>query len=160
MRATRIPRARPPIKRCGAARCVRLGQGLKVAVTARPNDIAPKEAPPLKDLDDVWRYDPELVSVLLNGANLEHGRLGETVDDAILDLASRLDAVALGRARKGVAQLLGISLGALDDELERRVRERVEKREGRRRRSPEAQNRGTDPVTDIGEVLDDAVARA
>ena len=31
----------------------RLGQGLKVAVTARPNDIAPKDAPPLKDLDDL-----------------------------------------------------------------------------------------------------------
>jgi hypothetical protein len=41
----------------------RLGQGLKVGVTARPNDIAPKDAPPLKDLDDVWRYDPELASV-------------------------------------------------------------------------------------------------
>ena len=59
----------------------RLGQDLKVAVTARPNDIAPKDAPPLKDLDDVWRYDPELVPVLLNGANLEHGRLGEAVEE-------------------------------------------------------------------------------
>jgi hypothetical protein len=39
------------------------------------------------------------VSILLKGANLEHGRLGEAVDDAILDLASRLDPVALGRAR-------------------------------------------------------------
>ena len=45
----------------------RLGQGLKVAVTARPNDIAPKDAPPLKDLDDVWRYDPDLVSVSAQG---------------------------------------------------------------------------------------------
>ncbi len=134
----------------------RLGQGLKVAVTARPNDIAPKDAPPLKDLDDVYRYDPELVSVLLKGANLEHGRLGEAVDNAILDLASRLDAVALGRARKGIASCFGISLGALDDELERRVRARVEKRE-----EPKADrrtsSRGTDPVTDIGAVLDEAV---
>ena len=112
---------------CGVA--LRLGQGLKVTVTARPNDIAPKDAPRLKDLDDVYRHDPELVSVLLKGANLEHGRLGEAADGAILDLASRLDAVALGRARQGVAQLLGISLKALDGELERRVRARVEARE-------------------------------
>jgi Protein of unknown function (DUF3631) len=108
----------------------RLGQGLKVTVTVRPNDIAPKDAPRLKDLDDVYRFDAELVSVLLKGANLEHGRLGETADDAILDLASKLDAVALGRARKGVAQLIGISLGALDDELERRVRARLGAHEG------------------------------
>ena len=107
----------------------RLGQGLKTAVTVRPNDIAPKDAPWLKDVDDLFRYDAELVPILLGGANLEHGRLGETVDGAILDLASRLDAVALGRARKGVAQLLGISLGALDDELARRVRARIEARE-------------------------------
>ena len=134
---------------------LRLGQGLKVAVTARPNDIAPKDAPPLKDLDDVWRYDSELVAVLLKGANLEHGRLGETVDNAILDLASRLDAVALGRARKGVAQLLAISLGALDDELERRVRARIEKREETKRSSDLTP--WDAPVTDIAAVLDEAV---
>ena len=38
------------------------------------------------------------------------------------DEALRLDAVALGRARKGLAQLLGIPLGALDDEVRRRIR--------------------------------------
>ena len=137
----------------GAA--LRLGHGLKVAVTARPNDIAPKDAPPLKDLDDLYRYDPELVSVLLKGANLAHGRLGEAVDSALLDLASKLDAVALGRARKGVAQLLGTSLGALDDELERRVRARIEAREA----ATPAPGSGPwgEPVTDIGAVLDDAV---
>jgi hypothetical protein len=104
----------------------RLGQGLEVAVTARPNDIAPKDAPPLKDLDDAWRYDSELVPVLLKGANLEHGRLGEAVDKAILDAASRLDAVALGRARNGVAKLLMIKLGALDDALAELVKTRIE----------------------------------
>ena len=43
---------------CGAAR--RLGQGFKTTITARPNDITPKDAPPCKDLDDLYRYDPEL----------------------------------------------------------------------------------------------------
>jgi Protein of unknown function (DUF3631) len=109
---------------------LRLGQGLKTAVTVRPNDIAPRDAPPLKDIDDLYRHDAELAHVLLKGANLEHGRLGETVDGAILDTASRLDAIALGRARKGVAQLLGISLGALDDELTRRVKARLEAHKG------------------------------
>ena len=106
----------------------RLSQGLKVAVTARPNDITPKDAPFLKDIDDLYRRDVELVEVLLDGANLEHGRLGDTVDNAILDMLSRLDAVAVSRARKSVAQLLGIHLGALDDRLAQVIQERIEAR--------------------------------
>jgi Protein of unknown function (DUF3631) len=125
----------------------RLGQGLQVAVTARPNDIAPNDAPSLKDLDDVYRYDPEIASVLLKGANLEHGRLGEAADDAILDLASRLDAVALSRARKGIAQLLGTSLGALDDELALRVRARIEAREAQGARAADGPEPWDDVVT-------------
>ena len=104
----------------------RLGQGLKVAVTERPNAIAPKDAPFLKDLDDLYRFDPELVPVLLDGANLEHGRLGDAADAAILDAASRLDAIELGRARKGIAGLLATGLGGLDDKLNEIVRKRVE----------------------------------
>ena len=65
----------------------------------------------------------------LQGANLEHGRLGEAVENAILELASRLDVVALGRAKKRIASLLGINLGELDDELSVRIKARVEKRE-------------------------------
>jgi hypothetical protein len=131
----------------------RLGQGLIVAVTSRPNDIAPKDAPPLKDLDDLWRYDPELVPVLLEGANLWQGRLGDAVDKAILDTASRLNAVALGRARNGVARLLTIKLGALDDALDRLVRARVKERE----EPPEDPGPAPwdHPVTDIGAVLDE-----
>jgi Protein of unknown function (DUF3631) len=134
----------------------RLGQGLKVAVTARPVDIAPKDAPPLKDLDDVWRYDPDLVSVLLKGAILEHGRLGGAVDKAILDAASRLDAVALGRARKGVAELLMIKLGALDDALAEIIQARVKQREEEPKADP-GPAPWDHPVTDIGAVLDEVV---
>ena len=138
----------------GVAR--RLGQGLKVAVTERPNDIAPKDAPPLKDLDDVWRYDPELVPILLKGANLEHGRLGDAVDAAILDTASHFDAVELGRARKGIAGLLGIPLGSLDDKLSEIIGKRVEKSEDGSKAKGELEPWPT-PITDIGAVLDDAV---
>jgi hypothetical protein len=129
----------------------RLGQNLKVCVTARPNDIAPKDAPALKDLDDVWRYDPGLAAVLLNGANLEHGRLGEAADGAILDAASRLDAVQLGRARKAVAALLGTSLGALDDQLNEIVRKRVEA--GKETKTDAGPSPWDHPVTDVSSVV-------
>ena len=134
----------------------RLGQGLKVAVTARPNDIAPKDAPFLKDLDDLYRFDPELVSVLLDGANLEHGRLGDAVDGAILDAASRLDAIELGRARKSIAALLATSLGGLDDKLSEIVRKRVDGSEAAK--TDTGVEPWGSPVTDIGQVLDDIVA--
>ena len=139
----------------------RLGQDLKVAVTARPNDIASKDAPALKDLDDVYRYDPELVPVLLKGANLEHGRLGEATDDAILDAASRLDAIPLGRARPSIARLLGdkINLGALDDELASRIKARIAAREADKETKASAGLTPWEhPVTDLGAVLDDMVA--
>jgi hypothetical protein len=134
----------------------RLSQGLKVGVTARPKEIAPKDAPPLKDIDDLYRYDPDLVRILLNGANLEHGRLGAEVDNAILDTLSRLDPVAVSRARRSIAALLGIHLGALDDRLAQMVKERIEKREGAA--SPaKGVEPWPDPVTNIGEALDEAV---
>ena len=134
---------------------LRLGQGLKVGVTARPNDIAPKDAPPLKDLDDVWRYDPVYVGVLLRSANLEHGRLGEAVENAILEAALQLDVVARGRSKRRIASLLGINSGELADALSARIKARVEKRE-EVKGLPELEPWGH-PVTDIGAVLDDNV---
>ena len=108
----------------------RLGQDLETLVTARPNSVASKDAPPLKDLDDLWRHDPEAVSFLLAGATLDHGRLGEAVDDAILNELSHLDPIPLDRARKPAADILRVKLGALDDELAKRVRARIEKAKG------------------------------
>jgi hypothetical protein len=137
----------------------RLGHGIKTLVTSRPNEIAPKDAPPLKDLDDVWRYDPELARVLLKGTNLAHGRLGEDVDRAILDAASRLDAVELGRARRSVAAILCISLAALDGALAALVKKRIEALgklglldDAKVDPGPEPWEH---PVTDIGAVLDE-----
>ena len=136
----------------------RLAQGLRVAVTSRPNAIAPKDAPSLADFDDAWRYDPKLVPILLNGANLEHGRLGDAVDAAILDAASRLDGVELGRAKKGVVALLATSAGGLDDKLNEIIGKRVEKsREEETRAEEMGLTPWDEPVTDIGAVLDDIV---
>ena len=104
----------------------RLGQGIILAVTARPKEIAPKDAHPLKDLDDVWRYDPALVPVLLHGATLQHGRLGEATENAIIYETSRLSPIELGRVHAYVPQLLNTKWGHLEDEISRRVRARIE----------------------------------
>ena len=53
---------------------------------------------------------------------------------AILDLASRLDSVAIGRARKSIAGLLGVPLGSLDDKLGELVKKRVDAGGAERRR--------------------------
>ena len=135
----------------------RLGQGLEVGVIARSSESFGKMEPPLKDLDDVFRHDLEWASMLLKGANLAHGRLGSTTENAILDKASRLDAVALGRARKGVAHLLGISVGALDDALSARVAARVAEREKAAKAGAPVEEAHPDPVTDLGAVLDEVV---
>jgi hypothetical protein len=139
----------------GAAR--RLGQGFKTTITARPNDITPKDAPPCKDLDDLYRYDPEYVSVSIDGSNLEHGRLGEAVDEAIYLEALRLSPGQLNRAARGLMSLLRISTkSALAGEVRRRIDARREAAPGPGAEAgPEPY---PDPVTDIGGVLNDAAA--
>jgi hypothetical protein len=107
----------------------RLGQDLEVLVTKRPNDIAPKEASKLKDLDDVWRYAPDRVPELLEAATLDHGRLSEATIDAIYAETLRLSPGALSHARDGLIKLLRITKGALDAELERRIKARKETKE-------------------------------
>jgi Protein of unknown function (DUF3631) len=135
----------------------RAAQDISTAVTSRPNDVAPKDAPPLKDLDDVYRYDPVYVGVLLQGANLEHGRLGEAVDNAIYEEASRLLPGELSHAKNALTAMLRISKGALDAELARRIKKRKEA-------DPDEDSKAfvlhpwKDPVTDIGAVLDTNVA--
>ena len=135
----------------------RLGQGLEVAVTVRPNEIAPKDAPFLKDLDDVYRFDPELVPILLNGANLVHGRLGEDVNKAIYDEASKLPPGQLSHARDGIAKLLGVSKGALDDEITACVNARRVKLEGEEKDAATTDAIWPDPVPDLRSVLDEVV---
>jgi hypothetical protein len=139
----------------------RLGQGLKVAVASRPNEIAPTGAPFLKDADDLYRFDPELVPIWLKGANLEHRRLGSAVENAILDEVSRLDDVALDRARLDVAKsLLGMStVSRFDDAID------AVRKARKAQKAQWAQQEGEtlleeepwpDPVTDIGAVMDEA----
>jgi hypothetical protein len=132
-----------------------LGQGLKVDVTHCPNEIAPKDAQFLKDADDLYRLDPKLVPVWLNGANLKHGRLGSVVEKAILDEASRLDGVAFSRARRTIAaSLIGMQVGLFDDTVAA-VRKAWMHQAKQEETLPEEEP-WPDPVTDIGEVMDEA----
>jgi hypothetical protein len=102
----------------------RLSQNLKVAVTARPSETFGKRSVPFKDFDDVHRVDPEFVSILLKGANLEHGRLGEDVANAIYDEASWLSAVPLGWVAKGIALALGTTAGRFVEQVEKLIKAR------------------------------------
>ena len=102
----------------------RLSHNLKVAVTARPSETFGKQSVPFKDLDDVHRVDSEFVSILLKGANLEHGRLGEDVADAIYEEASWLSAVPLGWVAKGIAPALGTTAGRFIEQVEKLIKAR------------------------------------
>ena len=138
LRATPIPPVRPPIWRCGAAWCVASGRASR-SPSPRGRTILRRRTRRRSRISTTsTRYDPELVPVLLDGANLEHGRLGDAVDNAILDAASRLDAIQLGRARKSIAGLLMTSLGGLDDKLSEIIRKRVADARGRDGRSEAA----------------------
>ena len=94
--------------------------------------------------------------ILLDQAALDHGPLGEAVNAAILDEYSRLDALAQGHAKRGVATLLRINLGDLEKALAELIKRRAEKREETR-----ADIYGPPPwehpITDVGAVLDDIV---
>jgi hypothetical protein len=95
--------------------------------------------------------------VWLKGAILEHGRLGSDVEDAILDEASQLDDVALDRARSAVAKsLLGMSTVAKFDDAISAVREERMKSAQKESETLPEEEPWPDPVTDIGEVMDEA----
>ena len=64
------------------------------------------------------------MSILLKGANLEHGRLGEDVADAIYEEASWLSAVPLGWVAKGIAPALGTTAGRFIDQVEKLIKAR------------------------------------
>jgi hypothetical protein len=116
----------------------RRAQHLQVGVTVRPKTLEKKGAPPwpeaFKDLDDVYRHNPELLSILLDNADLDpkkHGRLGEAVDNAILDEVSWFDEVEFGRAGKDAAGILGVgSVERLSARIAKLVKARIKVADG------------------------------
>jgi hypothetical protein len=105
-----------------------LGHGVEVLVTPRPNVIAPDAPIGLKDVNDLLRFDPSLVPQLLAAAALEPPRLSDETTRAIIDEASKLDPIGLGKARAKIANLLGVKLGAFDKALSQRAGEGRDKR--------------------------------
>ena len=72
---------------------------------------------------------PDLLRVLLDNAGLDpkkHGRLGEAVDNAIIDEVSWFDEVEFGRAGRDAAALLGIgSVERLSSRIAKLVKARI-----------------------------------
>jgi Protein of unknown function (DUF3631) len=146
--------------RPGSPACAALGrgvarllcQGRKVAVTPR----AGRFAAGAKDINDLLQIDVELARRQLN----EAGGLGlfdKVEREALLDEVSRAPPDIYENNRKAIAGFLGWRAKALDDDRRRRRAERHPD-------DPVTDVAGVapwpDPVTDIGEVLDAAVAQS
>jgi Protein of unknown function (DUF3631) len=111
----------------------RRAQNLQVGVTLRPKALTKVDGAPwpdnFKDCDDVYRLSPDLLRVLLDDAGLDpkkHGRLGEVVDNAIIDELSRFDEVDFGRAGRDAATVLGLgSVERLSARISKLVKARI-----------------------------------
>ena len=131
-----------------------LGQGRKVSVTPRAGRLAPGA----KDLNDLLRIDVALARRQLNEAG-GIGPFDKVEREAMLDEISRLPQDVYENIRKSVARMLNWRAKALDGDWG--------KRRGRRALSGEDDpvtkagriEPWRDPVTDLGSVLDAAVAQ-
>jgi putative DNA primase/helicase len=130
-----------------------LGQGVKVSVTKRPNEIA-GEGHSLKDVNDLHRHDAALVKELL--ATASKPILKGEARDAAIDEASRLDSDAYEQGREKIARWLDWRVGTLDKSRASRIDERKQT-SGDKGASIEDEP-WEDPVTDLGAVLDEIVA--
>ena len=146
----------------GSPACAALGrgvarllcQGRKVAVTPR----AGRFAADAKDLNDLLQIDVELARRQLN----EAGGLGlfdKVEREALLEEVSRTSADSYENNRKAIAGFLGWRTKALDDDRHRRAERLREEAD-----DPVTNVTGVapwpDPVSDLGEVLDAAVAQS
>ena len=129
-----------------------LGQGRKVSVTPR----AGRFAAGAKDLNDLLRIDVELARRQLS----EAGGLGlfdKVEREALLDEVSRAPADTYETNRKAIAGFLGWRAKALDDD-------RRNRRAARHPDDPVIDVTDVepwpDPIGDLGEVLDAAVAQS
>ena len=131
------------------------GMGFEVHVTVRPGVAAPSANVPLKDVNDLHRHDPELVRKLLSMADAGPEDLSAEARNAVLDEASYLSSDDYERARKATSTMLGHSrVKALDEARAARIAERIAAAMAADTEEEEAV--WPDPVTDVGEVLDEA----
>jgi hypothetical protein len=129
------------------------GEGLQAYILPRPRMIAPDATIPIKDANDLYRYDLSKVWEWLNAPAIGPEDLGPEARNAALDEVSRLSDEQYERARKVTAAMLGFGrVNALDKARTARIAERQAPQEG----EEEEEEVWPDPVPDIGEVLDDA----
>ena len=129
------------------------GEGLMATILPRPRMIAPDATVPIKDANDLYRYDLAKVWEWLNAPTIGPEDLGPEARNAALDEVSRLSDEQYERARKVTAPMLGFGrVNALDKARTARIAERQAPQKG----DEEEEEVWPDPVLDIGEVLDDA----
>ena len=116
--------------------------------------IAPDATVPIKDANDLYRYDLAKVWEWLNAPAIGPEDLGAEARNAALDEVSRLSDEQYERARKATAPMLGFGrVNALDKARIARIAER----QATQKDDEEEEEVWPDPILDIGEVLDDAV---
>ena len=131
------------------------GEGLMATILPRPRLIAPDAMIPIKDANDLYRYDLAKVWEWLNAPAIGPEDLGPEARNAALDEVSRLSNEQHERARKATAPMLGFGrVNALDKARAARIAERLatQKDDG----EGEVEEPWPDPVTDLAEVLDAA----
>ena len=130
------------------------GEGLMAYILPRPRMIAPDATVPIKDANDLYRYDLAKIWEWLNAPAIGPEDLGPEARNAALDEVSRLSDEQYERARKATAPMLGFGrVNALDKARTARIAER----QATQKDDEDEEEVWPDPITDIGEVLDDAV---
>jgi Protein of unknown function (DUF3631)/Toprim domain len=130
------------------------GEGLMAYILPRPRMIAPDATVPIKDANDLYRYDLAKIWEWLNAPAIGPEDLGPEARNAALDEVSRLSDEQYERARKATAPTLGFGrVNALDKARTARIAER----QATQKDDDDEEEVWPDPITDIGEVLDDAV---
>ena len=130
------------------------GEGLMAYILPRPRMIAPHATVPIKDANDLYRYDLAKVWEWLNAPAIGPEDLGPEARNGALDEVSRLSDEQYERARKATAPMLGFGrVNALDKARIARIAER----QATQKDDEEEEEVWPDPILDIGEVLDDAV---
>ena len=122
-------------------------------ILPRPRMIAPDATVPIKDANDLYRYDLAKVWEWLNAPAIGPEDLGPEARNAALDEVSRLSNEQYERARKATAPMLGFGrVNALDNARAARIAER----HATQKDDEEEEEVWPDPITDLGEVLDAA----
>ena len=109
----------------------RRAQNLQVGVTLRPKALTKVEGATWPDsrLLMTFTVSARVPGILLDDAGLDpkkHGRLGEVVDNAIIDELSRFDEVEFGRAGRDAATVLGLgSVERLSARISKLVKARI-----------------------------------